>query len=39
MKNGKMIKIPEELKKKLDKLKIHPREAYYQVIEKLVGHF
>lgn len=30
------IKISEETKKKLDKLKVHPRQSYEEVIKKLV---
>jgi predicted DNA-binding protein len=30
------IRIPKELKKKLDELKIHKNQAYYEVIEKLL---
>ena len=32
----KTIIIPEEIKKKLDEIKIHPREPYWEVIEKLI---
>lgn len=31
-----LIKIPKELKEKLSKLKIHPRQAYWEVIENLI---
>ena len=30
------IGLPKKTKKKLDKLKIHPREPYYEVIERLL---
>jgi predicted DNA-binding protein len=30
------IRIPKELKKKLDELKIHKNQPYYEVIEKLL---
>ena len=30
------IKISKETKKELDKLKIHPRQSYEEVIKKLV---
>lgn len=32
----KTIKISESIKKKLDKLKIHPRQSYGEVIGKLI---
>lgn len=32
----KQIKINEKLKKRLDKLKIHKRETYGDVIERLI---
>ena len=30
------IKIPKDLKEKLIKLKEHPRETYYETIERLI---
>jgi hypothetical protein len=30
------INVPEQLKKKLDELKVHPREPYKDVIARLV---
>lgn len=33
----KQVGLREETKNKLDKLKIHPSEPYYQVIERLIG--
>ncbi len=32
----KQIKIDEKLKKRLDKLKIHKRETYGDIIERLI---
>ncbi|MHA1364585.1 MAG: DUF7557 family protein [Candidatus Freyarchaeota archaeon] len=32
----KSIKIREETKKMLDKLKVHPRQSYDEVIRKLI---
>ena len=32
----KSIKIKEETKKMLDKLKVHPRQSYDEVIRKLI---
>ena len=31
------IRITEDLKKKLDKLKVHPRQPYEEVILKLIN--
>jgi len=33
---NKQIKLDEKLKKKLDKLKIHKRETYGDIIERLI---
>jgi len=30
------IRVPEDIKKKLDELKIHPRQPYHEVIQKLL---
>ena len=30
------IKIPKEVKEKLDEIKIHPRQPYWEVIEELI---
>jgi len=30
------IRITERVKEKLDALKVHPREPYYEVIERLI---
>jgi len=35
-KNLKSVKIPKKLKKRLDDLKIHRNQPYYEVIEKAV---
>ncbi|MEM0076809.1 MAG: antitoxin VapB family protein [Thermoproteota archaeon] len=32
----KSIKVKEETKKKLDKLKVHPRQSYDEVINRLI---
>jgi len=32
----KTIKISDSLKKRMDKLKVHPRQSYGEVIEKLI---
>ena len=34
----KTIQIDENIKKKLDELKIHPRQSYNEIIEMLVGN-
>jgi len=33
----KSIKVKDETKKKLDELKIHPRQSYDEVINKLIA--
>lgn len=30
------IRVTKDLRKKLDKLKVHPRETYQQLIERLI---
>ena len=32
------IKVNEDIKKKLDKLKVHPREPYWEVIGRLIDY-
>jgi len=39
MPSTKTIKISEEIKTKLDKIKIHPRETYDDVIRRLVNFY
>lgn len=31
------IKLSQEVKAKLDKLKVHPRETYEDVVKRLIG--
>jgi len=35
----KLIAVTEDVKKKLDELKIHRREPYYEVIERLIESY
>jgi len=33
------VKVTREIKEKLDKMKIHPREPYYEVILRLLDKY
>ena len=35
----KTIKLSDKVKKKLDKLKVHPRQPYDEVIEMLINRY
>lgn len=35
----KMIGLPEEVKKKLDKLKIHRKQPYHELISELIENY
>ena len=39
MNNRTTMNIPRELKEELDKLKVHPKQPYYEVIEMLLKYY